>query len=182
MNKKPNIDQNWTLFLDRDGVINVGKQTGYTLSASEFLFYPDAIEALKILRKKFYKMVVVTNQRCVGRGLLSVDDLEGIHDFMNEKIEAAGSKIDRVYYSIDLDNAAPNRKPNTGMAMLAKKDFPEIRFSKSIMVGNKLSDMEFGRNAGMFTVFLATTDPETPMPHELIDARYDSLMEFAKSL
>lgn len=182
MNKKPPVTKDWSLFLDRDGVINVGKEHGYTLSADEFLFYPDALDAMKILRDKFSKIFVVTNQRCVGRGLLTVDDLEGIHDLMNKKVVEAGSKIDRVYYSIDLEDSAPNRKPNTGMAMMAKRDFPNIQFNQSIMVGNKLSDMQFGRNAGMFTVFLATTDPQTPMPHELIDARFDSLFEFARSL
>ena len=67
------------------------------------------------------------------------------------------------------------------MAFKAKRDFPQIEFSKSIMVGNKLTDMEFGRNAGTATVFVTTTHPETEFPNPLIDARFESLATFAKS-
>jgi histidinol phosphatase-like enzyme len=74
------------------------------------------------------------------------------------------------------------RKPNPGMAFQAKRDFPEIDFSKTIMVGNKLSDMLFGRAAGMFTVFVATTNPETSFPHPDIDLRFESLLHFANAL
>jgi histidinol phosphatase-like enzyme len=68
------------------------------------------------------------------------------------------------------------------MAQQAKALFPQIDFSKSIMIGNKLSDMQFGKNAGMYTVFVATTNPETPFPHKLIDARFNSLFDFAHSI
>jgi histidinol phosphatase-like enzyme len=68
------------------------------------------------------------------------------------------------------------------MAYLAKADFPNIEFTKSIMVGNKPSDMRFGRNAGMATVFVATTNPEEPFPHADIDLRFDSLAHFAEAL
>ena len=57
-----------------------------------------------------------------------------------------------------------------------------IDFKKSIIVGNKLSDMQFGRNAGMFTAFVATTNPDTPYPHELIDVRFNNLLHFAQAL
>jgi histidinol phosphatase-like enzyme len=66
------------------------------------------------------------------------------------------------------------------MALQAKQDFPQIDFSKSIMVGNKLSDMQFARNAGIPSVFAATTNPDTPYPHPLIDLRVNSLLEFAQ--
>jgi histidinol phosphatase-like enzyme len=65
---------------------------------------------------------------------------------------------------------------------LAKAQFPEIDFSKSIMVGNRLSDMGFARNAGMYSVFLATTHPEIEFPHPNIDFRFNSLIEFATAL
>jgi len=61
----------------------------------------------------------------------------------------------------------------------AQKDFPQIDFHKSIMLGNKLTDMQFGRTLGSKTVFIATSDPETPFPHPLIDARFNNLLEFA---
>jgi D-glycero-D-manno-heptose 1,7-bisphosphate phosphatase len=74
------------------------------------------------------------------------------------------------------------RKPNPGMALLAQKDFPKIVFPKSIMVGNKISDMEFGRNAGMHTVFVKTTHPEIGPPHPAIDLCFTNLAAFAKAL
>ncbi|MBS1670461.1 MAG: HAD hydrolase-like protein, partial [Bacteroidetes bacterium] len=91
-------------------------------------------------------------------------------------------RIDHIYFCSDLEETSPNRKPNAGMAFMAKKDFPEINFSKSLMVGNKLSDMNFGRNAGMTTVFLATTNPEVEFPHTSIDFRFNNLLSFAKAL
>ena len=63
-----------------------------------------------------------------------------------------------------------------------KQHFPNINFKQSIMVGNRTSDMHFGRNAGLHTVFLATTHPETPYPDPIIDYRFDNLLTFAKSL
>jgi histidinol phosphatase-like enzyme len=68
------------------------------------------------------------------------------------------------------------------MALQAAKDFPSIDLSKTIMVGNKLSDMQFGRNAGTYTVYLKTTHPEQPLPHADIDLAFDSLIDFAKAL
>jgi histidinol phosphatase-like enzyme len=68
------------------------------------------------------------------------------------------------------------------MAWQAKQDFPDIDFSRSIMVGNKPSDMRFGRAAGMFTVFLATTNPEEPFPHPDVDLRFSLLADFAAAL
>ena len=81
-----------------------------------------------------------------------------------------------------LDNSSPNRKPNPGMALQAQEDFPQIDFSKSIMVGNKLTDMQFARNAGMHSVFIASTNPDISFPHNLIDARFNSLLEFANAI
>ena len=113
---------------------------------------------------------------------MSVDDLDNIHTNMKSEIETHGGRVDKIYYCPDLDSHSINRKPNAGMALQAKKDFPAIDFKKSIIVGNKLSDMQFGRNAGMFTIFVATTNPETPYPHELIDARFNNLLHFAEAL
>ena len=68
------------------------------------------------------------------------------------------------------------------MALQAVADFPEIDLKKSLMVGNNMSDMLFGRNAGMKTVFLKTTDPDRELPHDLIDLHFNNLDEFARAL
>jgi len=177
-----NIDKTWTLFIDRDGVINHEKKEDYILHWGEFAFYDGVKNAMKTLNEKFGVIVIVTNQRGVGKGLMSEDDLHNIHKNMVDEIIKEGGRVDRIYYCTSLDNASPNRKPNAGMALQAKQHFPQIDFNKAIMVGNKPSDMQFGRNAGVQTVFLATTNPEVPFPNVLIDYRFNNLLEFAKAL
>ena len=174
------IDKTWSLFLDRDGVINQEVLGEYVLHTSQFFFYNETLQALEILNQYFGTIVIVTNQKGVGRGVMTQAHLDEIHDNMMKEVVITGGRIDKIYFAIDLDNDSPYRKPQTGMALHAQKDFPDIDFSKSIMAGNKITDMEFGRNAGMSTVFIASTNPETEFPHELIDARFNSLYDFAK--
>ena len=176
------INKSWTLFLDRDGVINREIKDDYVRNAEQFIFYHGVLEAMQILNERFGVIVLVTNQRGIGRGLMTVDDLNNITAKMNTEIIAGGGRIDSVFYCTDVDSASQNRKPNIGMAKQAQEKYQQINFSESIMVGNKLSDMQFGRNAGMATVFIASTNPEVVYPHTLIDARFDSLLTFAKAL
>jgi histidinol phosphatase-like enzyme len=76
-----------------------------------------------------------------------------------------------------------NRKPNTGMGLEAMKDFPKIDLSKSLMIGNTLSDMKFGRNLGVaINIFLPTTRKEVPLDHGDIDLVFDRLISVAKAL
>lgn len=182
MNILSDIDNSWSLFLDRDGVINHEKKDDYVLNWNEFRFYENVHHALELLSGIFGTIVMVTNQRGVGRGLMTDTDLHHIHTNMLSAISGKLGRIDKVYYCSNTDNACFDRKPNPGMAFQAKKDFDNIDFSKSIMVGNKLSDMQFGKNAGMYTVFVATTNPEVPHPHPLIDLRYTDLYHFATDL
>ncbi|MDE3126164.1 MAG: HAD-IIIA family hydrolase [Bacteroidota bacterium] len=182
MKEIPNITDEWTLFLDRDGVINAEKEAEYILSWSEFIFLPGVQEALALLNPLFKRIIVVTNQKCIGKGLLTEAELHLIHSNMLLEIQKNGGRIDQIYYCPDMSDDSPNRKPAPGMAYQAKANDPLINFSKSIMIGNKLTDMAFGKNTGMFTIFVATTDPETPFPHPFIDARFDNLLLAAKAL
>jgi len=176
------IDKNWTLFLDRDGVINVEKKDSYVLNVAEFIFSDGVQQAIKTLSEIFGLILIVSNQRGVSKGVMSLEDLHDVHAYMLEEINQQKGRIDKIYFCTDMDSNSPNRKPNPGMALQAKKDFPQIDFSKSIMVGNKLGDMQFARNTGMYAVFIASTNPEIAFPHELIDARFNSLQEFAYAL
>ncbi|PZP51370.1 MAG: phosphatase [Pseudopedobacter saltans] len=176
------IDKSWTLFLDRDGVLNDEKKDSYVFNRDELKIYDYVPKAVGYLSTVFNKIILATNQKGIGKGLMSVADLSDIHDFLKENLAKENGKLDAIYFAPDLDSNSPNRKPQAGMAFQAKKDFPEIDFSKSIMVGNRISDMEFGRNAGMHTVFVATTHPETPFPNENIDYRFDNLEAFASYL
>lgn len=177
-----NIDKNWTLFIDRDGVINHEKKDGYILNTAEFRFYDGVSEAFERLAEIFGKIIIVTNQRGIGRQLMTEADLSSIHQHMQEQINNAGGRIDRIYFCTAIDKTDPNRKPNPGMAFQACADFPDLDLSRSVILGNKPSDMLFGRNAGIYTVYIATTHPETAFPHPDIDLRFDSLPDFAKAL
>lgn len=176
------INKSWTLFLDRDGVINHDKPNDYVYNRDEFRFYDDVLKTLAYFNKRFGRIIVVTNQRGVGRGLMTEEDLLLIHEKMLLDVDDTGGRIDKIYYCTSMDNEHPNRKPNPGMAIEARKDFPDIDFSRALIVGNNLSDMGFGRNAGINTVFLRTTNPEVSLPHPLIDMAFDSLPDFAKAL
>lgn len=168
------FDRSWTLFLDRDGVLNVEKPDGYILHVGEFILLPGVEEALHRLAQIFGRIIIVTNQRGVGRGLMQQADLEEIHRYLRARIERAGGRIDAIYACTDADRESPCRKPNPGMALRAKQDFPEIDFTRSVMVGNSDSDMLFGRQLGMRTVWIATTKP-APEPPELADEIHPSL-------
>jgi len=176
------IDKSWALFLDRDGVINHEKHLDYIHTWDEFVFYDGVKEAIKIFAAKFKYIIIVTNQKGVGKGVTKLDDLNIIHKNMQAEIENAGGRIDKIYFCTDLEQESPYRKPNPGMGLQAINDFPGIDITKAIMVGNTISDMQFGRNLGIKTVFLTTTRPEVSLTDERIDAVYDSLVSFAKAL
>ncbi len=174
------IDKTWTLFLDRDGVINQEIVPYYTNTWEEFKFYDGVKVAIQIFSQKFNRIIVVTNQRGVAKGTTKLENLHLIHKNMLSAIEKVGGKIDAVYYCPDMESN--NRKPNPGMGLQAAKDFPDIDLSKSIMVGNTISDMGFGRNIGAKTVFLTTNRPEVDTSDECIDMVYPSLIAFALDL
>lgn len=177
------IDSSWTLFLDRDGVINDEKHEDYIHTWEEFSFYKGVKEALKIFSNKFGKIFIVTNQRGVAKGLTKLEDLHTIHKNMVKEFEKAGGRIDKIYYSVEMDNNHPTRKPNPGMGLQAKKDFPEIDFSKSIMIGNTLSDMKFGRNLHVgINIFLPTNRKDVHWNHPDIDLVFDDLIAVARAL
>ena len=176
------VDKTWTLFLDRDGVINEERLGQYVLHWGEFIFSKGVLEVFKKLSDHFGRVIVVSNQRGVGKGLMTEEALQSIHLEMQREVEIVNGKIDKIYYCTEKDDKCFNRKPNPGMALQAREDFPDIDFSKTIMVGNKPSDMKFGRAAGVYTVFVRTTNPDQSYPHPDIDLVFPSLQEFASAL
>ncbi len=170
------------LFLDRDGVINKEKEESYIFNLHEFEFYPNALQAVVHLSKLFDYIFIVTNQRGIGRGLMTTEQLSEIHDFLKNTVCDNGGKIDAIFFAPSSDKNHPDRKPNTGMALQAQQTFSDIDFKQSIMVGNNLSDMQFGKSMQMQTVFLSTTQSAFELPHPLIDLQYDSLFSFAATL
>jgi histidinol-phosphate phosphatase family protein len=160
------IDKTWTLFLDRDGVINKRLMGDYVKNVDEFEFLPGVLEAIAAFSKKFGRIIIVTNQQGIGRGIMTENDLKLVHDHMVRQVEKHGGRIYAVYYAPQLASENSNmRKPEIGMAMKAKEDFPEIDFTKSLMIGDSMSDIEFGEKAGMKTLFI---DHEKKKPKEVI--------------
>ena len=111
------IDNEWTLFLDRDGVINHEKHQDYIHTWDEFYFYEGAKEAIAVFAGKFKYIIVVTNQRGIGKGVTRTADVELIHKNMSAEIRNAGGRIDAIYFCPDLDEQSPDRKPNPGMGL-----------------------------------------------------------------
>jgi histidinol-phosphate phosphatase family protein len=175
------VDNSWTLFLDRDGVINRRPTNDYVKSWGEFDFLPGVFESLKIFSQLFCRVIVVTNQQGIGKNVMTEEDLETVHKKMHKTIDENGGRVDQVFYCPDLANKRSNcRKPGLTMANRAKEQFPEINFTKSIMAGDTLTDLQFGKNAGMHTIFINTNNKS--IDNLLFDAEYPNLISFAKSL
>ena len=178
MDWKNKVDKSWALFLDRDGVINVRIIDDYVKNINEFDFLSGVVDAMKVFAEKFGKVIVVTNQQGVGKGLMTLQDVNMIHNFMRKKIADKQGRVDAIYVCPQLKSDPDNfRKPNPRMAYMAQRDFPEINLNKSIMIGDSNSDMEFGRNAGMYTISIGDEVPKTSS-HD----NFNSLLDFAKSL
>ena len=138
-----------TLFLDRDGVVNVWLPDDYVKSWEEFRFNEGVLDFISRYSGSFRHIIIVTNQRGVGKGLMTPGQLEEIHSRMLECIAAAGGRIDRIYVCTSTDDSDSMRKPNCGMALQAMRDFPEIRMERSLMIGDQPSDRLFALNCGM---------------------------------
>ncbi len=174
-------DPNWTLFLDRDGVINKRLPGRYVRHWEEFEFCKGSLAAIVKLRKHFARIVVVTNQQGIGKKIMTEKMLEKVHRRLRKEVAAAGGNLDQIYHCPGLAKENPPcRKPNPGMGLQAQKDFPEINFAKSIIVGDSISDIEFGIGLGMMTVFITTKEEEQEASQSIaIDHRFGSLQMFA---
>jgi D-glycero-D-manno-heptose 1,7-bisphosphate phosphatase len=174
-----NIDASWTLFLDRDGVINKRLMNDYVKTTGEFELLPDVDEALRLAGTVFGTIVVVTNQQGIGKGLMTERNLSDIHAYCSELIAVKGGRIDGYYFAPELANSGGVfRKPQTGMALKAKADFPQIDFARSVMIGDSDSDIAFGKNLGMKTVFVAGHS----LQHAEADLTVSSLYEGIKQI
>jgi len=167
--------------LDRDGVINEKLDDDYVKEWSEFRFCENALLALSELSTIFKYIVVVTNQRGIGKGLFSEKQLHEIHEKMLIEVGKSSGRIDRVYFCPDVDDSSGCRKPNIGMALEAKLDFPEIDFSNAFIVGDSLSDMEFGKKLKMKRVYISRNNIVLMNSINIdFDYKFCSLNDFAE--
>ena len=172
----------WCLFLDRDGVINTRIVGGYVRDWSEYTFEPGALKALAVLARWAPRIVVVTNQQGVGKGIMSSCALTVIHDRMRRAVADAGGRIDAVQFCPHLaSDDCDCRKPNIGMPERYLSAHPEIDASLSVMVGDTDSDIELGRRLGRRTggCFTVRIDQHRD---PLADETYASLAGFAATI
>jgi histidinol-phosphate phosphatase family protein len=174
------IKNSHNLYLDRDGVINEKIDNDYVKNWDEFIFINESLIAISILSEIFNKIFIVTNQRGIGKGMMTTKDLKLIHDKMISKIESNKGKIDRIYYCPDVEDSSFNRKPNPGMALHSKNDFNDVDFKKSFMVGDQLSDIEFGKNLGMKTILIGNL--KITRQNLIPDHKFSTLLDFSRNI
>ena len=149
------------VFLDRDGTISV--EIGYIDNVELFKLYPESVEALASLKAMGYKLVVISNQSGVAQGFFPESRVRMIHDKMVSLLKENGVVLDGVYYCPHLPNGkipeyakeCECRKPNIGMIKRAEKEL-KIDLRHSLLIGDKLSDIACGRNAGLKTILVRT--------------------------
>ena len=138
-----------TLLLDRDGTINVHVIGDYVCTWDDFQFIPIALHTMPYFAKHFKHIFIVTNQRGIGKGKYTEQDLADIHQKMIAEIEKVGGRIDGIYYCTAVDEADQNRKPNTGMFEQILHDHPDVDQAKTIMIGDGDVDRDFAKNCGI---------------------------------
>ena len=142
-----------TLFLDRDGVINVKLDGQYVKNTEEFEFMIGAETAISKLSKIFNRILIVTNQQGIAKGIMSVQDLDFLHQHMLFELKKTGGAVDKVYYCPHLASENCNcRKPNPGLIQQAIIDFPEIKIDNSYLIGDSDTDIIAGNMMGLITV------------------------------
>jgi D-glycero-D-manno-heptose 1,7-bisphosphate phosphatase len=176
-----------TLFLDRDGVLNRKMPEGhYVTSVGDFQPLPGVPEAIARLNRAGLRVIVVTNQRGVALGLYTSDDVRRIHADFQRLLALHAAHIDAFYVCPHDKHQCECRKPLTGLFDQARADFPEIDAATSLMIGDSLSDIEFGHRLGMTTVFIegdpAHQKPGAESARQMADARYSSLLEATEAL
>jgi D-glycero-D-manno-heptose 1,7-bisphosphate phosphatase len=180
---------NKAVFLDRDGVINQKPKEGeYITSWEDFHILPGVAEGIALLKGAGYMVVVVTNQRSVAKGLLSVADLEKIHEQMSEALLRASAKLDGIYYCPhDYEPACNCRKPAPGMLLEAAQRHG-IDLRSSWIVGDSEIDMQAGKSAGCKTARVSkerekhTTYADTNDIFGRVEINASSLLDSARRI
>lgn len=150
------------VFVDRDGVINRRLPGAYVRFWEQFRFLPGARAGLRLLRESGHLLVVITNQRGIGRGLMSEAELAAVHRRMQAELVRAGAGVDAILHCPhDLDAGCGCRKPEPGMIVQALGRF-SIDVARSWVVGDSLSDIEAGRAAGVRGILVVPRGASRP--------------------
>ncbi len=155
-----------TVFLDRDGTLI--EEVGYLSHLDRIVLYPWSIESVKLLNRAGFKVVVVTNQAGVARGLFDEDFIDEAHRFLDQKFSDGGATIDKFYYCPHHSEASVEayrsecdcRKPKAGMLWKAAQEL-QLELSHSFVIGDRLSDLRLGQAVGARSLLVRTGYGET---------------------
>ncbi len=176
------VKKNKAIFLDRDGVIN--KEVSYLSNPDDFEFIEGSIEALKLLKKKGFLLIIITNQAGIARGFFTIGILRTIHNKMTNILKENNVILDDIYFCPhhpDFTGPCDCRKPNPGMILEAQVNF-NIDLSNSYMVGDTLNDIETGKATKCKTVLVLTgygNDEQKKIQSIIPDMIFKNLKEFA---
>ncbi len=177
--------------LDRDGVINRDLGT-YCYKIEDFDPIPGSLDAVATLRRKGYKIAIITDQGGIEKGLYTPEQVDKLHEHMLNLLGAAGCfSIDAIYYSASSRKEDPYAKPNTGMFKRCEKEIKDIKFREGYYVGDKIKDLKAASNMGAIPVLVRTgygLDTEQELKryaHRDLKRKtlvFDDLAQFVESL
>lgn len=145
---------NRAVFLDRDGTVN--EEMGYINHPDRLIILPRVPEAIKLLKKYGFKVIVVTNQAGAAKGYFPVTLIEEIHQLLQSRLKAKNAELDAIYYCPHHPQAnCPCRKPKPGLVYKAQADF-DLDLNKCYVVGDRLKDIELGHNVGAKGILVLT--------------------------
>jgi len=165
------------VFVDRDGTIN--EEMGYINHLSRFVLLPQSATALRLLKQEGFLVIVISNQSGVARGYFPESLVHEINDYMRSLLETEGARVDAIYYCphhpsasvLTYRMACQCRKPSTGLIQLARDDY-DIDMDRSFVIGDRLTDIEMARNAGLRGVLVKTGygmgEVEHLLPHSAV--------------
>ncbi|MBM4178841.1 MAG: HAD family hydrolase [Ignavibacteria bacterium] len=161
------------LFLDRDGVINKRLVDAYVLRPEQFEIIPGILPIMRLAHNRGYLLIVISNQQGVGKGLMSLADLDDVNTYMQQQLRHADAPtIDEFYVCTDLDGMnSTHRKPAPGMILDAMRDH-DIDASCSWFIGDSITDAEAGRAASVRTALIGEFDTEAA---ELVAETHEDL-------
>ncbi len=166
------------VFIDRDGVLNRKAPEGqYVTSWREMIFLSKTAKAIRLLNKAAFVVVIVSNQSCVDKGLITRERLESMHERLQWKFKAAGASIDAIYYCPHtIEACCACRKPQSGMLLDAARRYG-LDLSRCWIIGDSVSDIGAGRNAGCKTVFVHKRAPSETTADLLACSLWDATLQ-----
>lgn len=172
-------------FFDRDGVANV--EVDYLHEVDKTFLEEGFAQAVKLAHDNGYLAIIITNQAGIARGKFPIEDLYKVHDRIAELLAEQGEKLDAIYFCPHYpDGVCSCRKPAPGMILKAAEEW-NIDLSKSLMIGDRITDAQCGKNAGCQASYLvrtgygAKTLAEYPAPgFPVVDNSYEALSDFIK--